>query len=475
MLCAIGTPLIGLLASADVTYTIGQFFLASSFWFSLWILSDYPIVNPQQALIVIFYWWIGIGPSVIAAYNLILGNIDEVNFVISTGVGAIWILIFGLPLYAFAARSMIQYFDKRKWYVRFIQPQGKNFRPKTIYGIFSTGLLISCLLFALEMIGERGIESINYLGGTITENWWIGGIAAIGGGFMSWAKVIAISELIHTGKDCSKGIKIVALAIIGYGMVVAVTSGWKSAFLALLFYALVAYVSKMQTIPYKSLFLIASFYLFLIEPFVFQGRLIAESRQITSAEERKAVFIELLLDRENFIKDSWKSINIKSPFRGISYLAGEVVNRNSILSGEWRGLTLKWGFETVIPRALYPNKPDLNIGNFFCQRVAADLGMASSTDFITNVGIGVPYELVGNFGWIVGVAGFSLVGFFWSALCSWLLTPGRLSDHPLTPLFVMWTFAFEQSIGNYLAGFRDFLIFLLALYVFTRIFRIRLL
>ena len=112
-----------------------------------------------------------------------------------------------------------------------------------------------------------------------------------------------------------------------------------------------------------------------------------------------------------------------------------------------------------------PDKRDMNIGNFFAQTVGVDTGVTHRSDTLTNIGVSIPFEFVGNYGWGAGILAFGLIGVFWSILSAWLLSPARLSDHPLAPFMALAAMGIEGAFGHYLAYLRGLIIPLLLCYV----------
>jgi hypothetical protein len=156
-------------------------------------------------------------------------------------------------------------------------------------------------------------------------------------------------------------------------------------------------------------------------------------------------------------------------FRGISPLAGEVTRRNGPFNGEWQGTTILWGFESLVPRVIWPDKPDNNIGAFYTMDLGDDPAVSENSVYISNSAISIPFEFVGNYGWCAGILAFGLLGVTWSLWCGWLLSPARLSNHPLAPWLMLSALGMEQSFGGYLGMFRMLIIPLLLCFVIYRI------
>lgn len=458
----------GLLTNAPAVYIVGQLVLGCGVFISLWLLSDYPLINPVQAVIPAFYWWFGVGPAVIAAFRGILGDADIALYAQQSAQISVYIVAIGLPVYAFLARRTITWHARKRIFARFLLPAGRNYQYGSVVLFFFIGFSSYLILWLLSSLGMGGIEEINYLGGQITTVWWVGIIAGLGQ-ILTIAKSSVLSELVQSGKDTSRGMKLMAAAVVLMSLFNAVTSGWKGAFVFIAVYILMAYVSKNQKLPWKSMFVVLLMYLFVVEPFVASGRQMSQSMGISTSQERSLIYSEMIVEGRMFDQVSLGELNVESPFRGISVFAGEVARRSTLLSGEWHGETLIWGVAAIVPRLLYPAKPEMNIGNFFAQQIGVDLGLVSSSDYFTNIAITIPFEFIGNYGLIAGILSFGLIGVLWASLCSWLLSPERLSDHPLTPWLTVSVLTMEAAVGHFLAHWRSMLLPFAVIYI-LRIF-----
>jgi len=449
--------IVGGITGAPIEYEIAQILLGFSVFISLFLLADRPLLNPIQAVLAIFYWWFGVGPTIIAAYKAILGLKEDALWAQVSGLEALWIVIFGLPFYALISRFILKLITKFNFGFKFLVPSGINYRMRTLVIFLSVGVLSKFIIFTLHQYGISGKEMVHYLGGTITHIWWVGIIDLVGETFV-FAKSAIFSALVYSGKHVTKEMRILGLILLFVIIWDAITSGWKGALIAPVIYLIVAYISQRQRIPWMWMGIVVLIYLFVIEPFVSTGRHLAEKMNIQTTEERNEIFRELSSDLSWFEDFSWQDIKIESPFRGIYMLAGEVTRRNSLLYGEWQGYTIGWGLSALIPRAIYPDKPLMNVGNFFALTVGVDLGIISPRDFITNIGVSLPFEIVGNFGWLAGIISFGIFGAFWALFCSLILSSSRLSTHPLTPMMVVLAVGWEQAIGHFLANLRDLII-----------------
>ena len=241
-------------------------------------------------------------------------------------------------------------------------------------------------------------------------------------------------------------------------MFIALTSGVKTAFFLTLLFLMCAYISKEQKPPFGWLLAAVLVFLVAVEPFVAQGRRIAEELEVTTSQERRSVFSELISSPEDVLRIDLGSLNITTLFRGISAVGGEIARRSSMFDGTWDVDTLAWGLKAQIPRVLADDKPDLNIGNYIARTTGTDMGLLMAGDDVTNISPSVPFEVVGNYGWVAGTAAFFVLGLLWAGINVFVLSRPRLETHPLTPLFVSLALFFEAPFGHFLASLKAFLI-----------------
>ena len=444
----------GLVTSAPLTYVFGQIVLASSVYVSLSILADRPLINPIQTVVILFYWWFGVGPIVIALVAYLQGNQEVAWKAQESGMEAFWVVSPGLIFYAIVARLSLHWLSLAGYHARFLMPVEVNYRPMVIFIYLSLMCISSIIIAVLEFVGIKGMEEVNFLGGTKTNIWWVGIIMAIGS-IDPIVKSALMKALSLPWKILPWYYIVMSLFVVLNTIIFALFGGWKSPIVFLAAYYVCAYISYHQRIPW--LILIGGLLVFLtvITPFVSYGRNVAIRTGADNSETRKQVFQELLKDPATFIPETMESLDVSVFFRGIYPLAGELTRRNSLFRGEWNGETIIWGLETLVPRLFMPNKRDSDIGNYFSQMVGVDIGVSNEDDRLNNVAISIPFEFVGNFGWCAGIMAFGMMGFFWTLLCGWLLSSARLSDHPLSPFLILSTMMIESPLGSFLAGLRN--------------------
>jgi hypothetical protein len=461
----------GLETGAPFTYVLGQIVLGLSVYLSLLFLADRTLINPIQAIVAIFYWWFGVGPAVIASWNyLLLGMPDAALRTQVSSMEALWIVAPGLLVYAIAARLTLQWFSRTGVYARFLLPTGETYRPKVLIIYLSLAGLSMLALMFLQRMGIQGQEETSFFGGTKTNIWWVGVIAAVGS-IAPFLTSALMTYLALPWKRIPFSVRILIVVVVAQTIMNAILGGWKSPIAILGAYYACACVCRRQRPPWLFLTVGALVFLVFITPFVTYGRNAALTSGAVDSAMRKQIFSEVIKNPQAFLPTAVKAIDISVFFRGMYPVAGELTRRNGFFDGEWHGYTIAWGFEILVPRVFMPGKRNMNIGNFFCQTVGADIGVSNRNDTLTSIGMSIPFEFVGNYGWCAGILSFGLIGVFWSLLCAWLLSPARLSNHPLTPFLVLSTIGMEGALGHFLAELRGLIIPLLLCYFVYRMLR----
>ncbi len=462
--------LVGLLTKAPFLYLIEQLLLGLTVYISIFIISSKHFINPIQAVVLLFYWWFGVGPTFIAASSLIKGDYSEALYAQTSGMESLWIIITGLILYSVIAKQTIKYFSKFQSYARFILPDGENYRPRTLI-IYLVIMGLSILtLSVLNKIGLQGQEELSFFGGKRTTVWWVGAIAAVGA-ISPFLNSALMTYLAKPWKKIPIITKILIITAIIITVSHALFGGWKSPIAFLGAYYVCAYISRYHRPPYEVILIGSVIFLVFITPFVNFGRQLAIVSGATESTARKQIYSTVLKNPRIFFPRNLDNINISVFFRGIYPLAGELTRRNKFFSGEWGGYTIVWGIETIVPRALNPGKRDSNIGNFFARTVGADIGVSNRYDSLNSIAITIPFEFVGNYGWLAGVLSFGLIGFLWPLLVIWMLSPARLANHPLSPFLTLITMSMESPLGSFLGGLRELLIPLFFSYILYKFLR----
>jgi hypothetical protein len=204
-----------------------------------------------------------------------------------------------------------------------------------------------------------------------------------------------------------------------------------------------------RRIPWIALVVAIVSYLAFVEPFVDSMRLVAERTQATTVEERTELFA---MGLSTIATHGGISVepNVESMFRGIYPFCKEITQQSSMIGGPWKGESVMDGLSAIIPRVILPAKSDSNMGNFFSH----ELGDSGMDDDMQNIAITVPFEIVGNFGWLAGVLSFAAIGAAWATFCASVLTVARMTTHPLTPFVIVLGLDVERSMGQSLNAFK---------------------
>ena len=457
-----------IIVGGTLSTLMGQLLLSLSTYGALFLLSNRPLINPIQAVVLLFHWWFAIGPAFISFFSWLQGNETISKEILSTGSSGLWIVVFGLPLYSISSNAILNSWPHSKWYFRFLMPENHVYKEKTIICYGLVGIITWGTLYLLGAMGFQGVREVNYLGGTVTEIWWIAVISSAGN-VSSFALGSIFAYLVGPSGLENKKIKVVAITFIIISVVGAFTSGWKGAMVVVFVLLFLTALTWRQRIPLMLMLSLGVFYFLFVEPFVSYARIQAEIRNVATSQERIELFGEILSEGAYQTNKIFEEINFSSPFRGIYVYANRISERSELIYGPWNGSTFSDGLAALVPRVLLPDKPDMNIGNFF----ARDLEVSAADNYINNIGVSLPFEFVGNYGYIAGVLSFALIGILWSIFNVVVLSVPRLATHPLSPLIVVFATGMEASLGQFLARFRDFPLVLMTAYVLWRILKKR--
>jgi hypothetical protein len=433
-----------------------QCILACGTFVSLRLLSRYPMVNPVHAVVLVFHWWFGFGPSVCAAFWLWKGDSAKADAYLTGGMTTVLIVAFGLPLYAATARWVLH--NWRLPQLTRVAPDGPVYEIGTLLRLAAVAALAGLTLQIFSLVGLRAFNTVNYLGGQVTERWWL--VPFAGANLLVDFAVVAGCSLLAV-PNLKKRVGTrwvmfgVALAALEQGLI----SGSKGPLVLPAFYFIVAFANWRRRVPWLVLVAMIFGYLAVVEPFVASTRLQAENALATTDADRVRIFSEGW--REFQIGERGNhDVNVESLFRGIYPLAQQISDQSSLMEGPWKGQSLRDGLSALLPRALFPDKADSNMGNFF----ARELGTVEASNYIQNVAITIPFEVVGNYGWLAGWLSFAVIGVVWASFVAFVLTVPRMTTHPLTPYLIALVMALEGSVGQFGNRLKTLLIPLALLY-----------
>ena len=381
---------------------LGHTALAIGTFAALGILSGRPLIDPIQAFVFLFHCWFAIGPATCAAFYLATGQPEYAQPFLTGEPTALLIVAFGLPLYALAAHGILRIWPK-EWYAGFLRPSGQLYQPRTIGVLIAVGLACSAVLALGSRWGVNAFQEVNYLGGKITASPLMAAIASIGR-VSTFATLGLVGYVVRPGQRR----RWLPWLILGISWVPAIFSGAKGSIMMTIFYLIVARFVQRQRLSFLLLLGSAVLYLGAVQPYVDSARMQCEIRGAYNSQQRAEIFEEVLTKGE-FLPKAWTDVAIESPFRGIYRLAHQTAQLSGLTEGPWGGESIRTGLLTLIPRLLDPDKPDMDMGHFF----ATQLAVRSYQNQMHNVAISMPFEFVGNYGWLPGIlsfAGFDLGG-----------------------------------------------------------------
>jgi hypothetical protein len=434
-----------------------QCILACGTLVSLRLLSHYPMVNPVHAVVLLFHWWFGFGPSVCAVFWSWKGDSARADAYLMGGMTPALIVAFGLPIYAWAARWVLRHWTRPQ--LTRVAPDGPVYEMGTLLGIGAAAALASLTLQVLSPFGLRAYKTVNYLGGQVSERWWLVPFAEAGR-LVDFALAIACSFLAVPNLRKRPLTRWVMFGIAFLALERGLTSGSKGALVLPGFYFIVAFANWRRRVPWLVLIAGLFGYLGVVEPFVATMRVRAATAGARTAAARVEIFGEGW--REFQIGGQGKrDVNVESLFRGIYPLAKKIADQSSLMEGPWKGQSVRDGVSALLPRVLFPNKADSNMGNFF----ARQLGVSEAPDYLNNVAITMPFEIVGNYGWLAGWLSFAVIGVVWASFVAFVLTVPRMTTHPLTPYLIALGMAVERSVGQFGNAIKMLLISLTLFYL----------
>ncbi len=440
---ALGMFLLSFAVPVPMLILLAHIALGLSAFFSLWLLSERPLLNPVQAFVLLFQWWFGVGPVACALFYWLAGNSYTMEAYIADDPSAVWIVAVGLPLYAILARSITGLMSRGSWRADFLCPSGTFYRFRTIAAFAAIAALVQIVLSIFGHYDIYPFETARYLGRQTTASIWLAMVACIAP-IGNFALLALLPHLVGPRSGGSWQLRMLAALGLAVSTWYAFSSGSKGLIVQPAMWAVAIYISWRQRLPWLVLIGASLAFLVFVEPFVAVTRIAAQKASLTSEDQQE--FFRESFAHFSFGDISWREWNVESPFRTIYPHAVRVASQSNLFRGPWNGESLREGLLTIIPRALSPNKPDSNLGHYFAQQ----LGDPSAIYPNQNIAISVPFEFVGDYGWLAGVASFALIGLTWPAFICFVLTPTRLSTHPLMPYFLSVLLVFEQGAGQFL-------------------------
>jgi hypothetical protein len=438
---------------------VGQLTLSLSVVFSLRLLKSYPLINPIHAVLLFFQWWFGWAPAVCAAYWFWQGDSASARAYTVNGITPVLIVSLGLPLYAGAARWVLTNWKGPQ--LASAAPRQASYKIGSVLRLCLAAAVAWLILLVFEKFGIRAYETLNFLGGQQTLTWWLMPFVECEQ-LLDLAAVACCSFLATSDGKIDRKQKIVALAVIAFATARVLTSGSKGAIVKPAFYFILAFVNWKRRVPWLGFVFLLFGYLLLVEPYVDGMRVLSERVGATTSEQRTEIFRAGLL---NMVEHRNLEVHpdVESIFRFIYPYTQQVIKQSTLISGPWEGKTILDGLSSVVPRAILSTKADTNTGNFFARELKG-----ISEDNTENIPITIPFEVVGNFGWLAGILSFVVIGVLWAAFVAWALTVERMTTHPLTPFMIGAAMIMEQSVGQALSALKVLALILVLLNLVVR-------
>jgi len=444
---------VGIATGAGPFYLLSQVLMHTSVYLSLSLLRTWPLVNPAHFVIFLFYWWISVAPIVIGLSSYLTEDISRSVSIQDNSVVPILITCFGLLLFSICSRITLRFIRQVNLGLKALLPIPGRYTIMNISILLSIGAIATLILGLSQAAFGMGIEETDYLGGQKTTVWWMGLLQVVAQTTNVTSSVIISAYFLCEPKDRKK-FRLLAIVVLAIGLFTAITSGWKGAFVSLFMYLIIAYVATRQRIPWRAIVLLAVLYLFVIEPFVSFGRVVAQNEGITSSEDRKRLFLSVLASGDFLNADDDRGIQIESPFRGIAIHAAQITKETSLFNGAWHGRTVISGLESLVPRAIYPGKPDSDTGALYAREIGYRAGVSSKYTKAASA-VSVPFDIVMNWGWLSGVLCFGVLGFIWTFLCGLTLTERHMSNHPMNPYILLISIGLEGTFGSFAGRLRN--------------------
>jgi hypothetical protein len=197
--------------------------------------------------------------------------------------------------------------------------------------------------------------------------------------------------------------------------------------------------------PVKLLLIPLLLYIFVAFPFVTASRLALQGGLQVSNYELAHATIDYLFSGQ-WLSDAADFNAIEPLGRGLLPYFALIVQQAGSTVEFALGRTLEQGFELLVPRALYPDKPDMNIGNWTAQ----NFGVVSVTDDLTNISPTYMGEFYMNFGLSGVLIAMFLLGMLAILIDRYFIVSRRSWIMPIAVGYVGWQ---ESFVGHTILPF----------------------
>lgn len=287
-------------------------------------------------------------------------------------------------------------------------------------------------LLSLMLVGSWGHVFGAYYGyyglgialGTIDP---LAGVATVASGMLPIATVVAYCQFMET-REWKWGVMGLSATLFSVGVGMFARS--KGAILGPLVIPGIVYFNYTQRVPWRLVTGTVLAYILAVYPFVTAWRVEGET-QYRSRTEQFQEGMQILLAME-WPQGDMQGQGFGSMSRSLLRVTGDIVAETGDTTPFEAGSTYLTGVQAMVPRFLWPEKPNMEVGNL----VGKKYGWLQASDDITNVAPTLPGEAYMNF----GVAGVLVLMLAMGALASWI-------DGPLTVRMGTWFLTWSTVTG----------------------------
>jgi hypothetical protein len=201
--------------------------------------------------------------------------------------------------------------------------------------------------------------------------------------------------------------------------------------------------------PFKLLLVSLVFYVFIAFPFVTASRFAFKAEEFAGSRDQLAELMVDYLASKEWLGDAENFSAVESLGRGLLPYFAQIVQQSGSAVEFMQGKTFVQGLEVLVPRFLYPEKPDMNIGNW----TARAFGAIAQSDDVTNFSPTFIGEFYMNFDLVGVFFGMFLIGILAVLVDRFLIVDRRSWTMPIMVSFVGWQ---ESFFGHTIVPFIKF-------------------
>ena len=193
--------------------------------------------------------------------------------------------------------------------------------------------------------------------------------------------------------------------------------------------------------PFKLFLVSLLFYVFIAFPFVTASRFAFKAEEFAGSRDQLAELMVDYLASKEWLGDAENFSAVESFGRGLLPYFTQIVQQSGSTVEFMQGKTFVQALEVLVPRFLYPEKPDMNIGNW----TGKAFGAIAQSDDVTNFSPTFIGEFYMNFGLTGVFVGMFLMGILAILVDRYLIIDRRSWMMPIMVSFVGWQ---ESVVGH---------------------------